>query len=89
MVALRSCDIIGIGSTLLAVLLLRLIALSTNGFLLSPFQLNISPADSSLRPWTVIVPVMLDICNQPYSETIAASREVASQMYRLRLSAKP
>jgi H+/Cl- antiporter ClcA len=51
--------IIGIGATLLAVLLLRLIALSTNLFYYHRFRLlSISPAGSSLGPWMVIVPVI-------------------------------
>jgi CIC family chloride channel protein len=50
---------IGIGATLLAVLLLRLIALSTNLFYYHRFRLlSISPAGSSLGPWMVIVPVI-------------------------------
>ena len=51
--------IIGIGATFLAVLLLRLIALSTNLFYYHRFSLVfVSPAGSSLGYWMVIVPVM-------------------------------
>ena len=51
--------IIGIGATLLAVLLLRLIALSTNLFYYHRFSLVfVSPAGSSLGHWMVIIPVM-------------------------------
>src|ERR1700677_4054714 len=51
--------IIGIGATLLAVLLLRLIALSTNLFYYHRFSLAfVSPAGSSLGHWMVIIPVM-------------------------------
>jgi H+/Cl- antiporter ClcA len=51
--------IIGIGATFLAVLLLRLIALSTNLFYYHRFSLvSISPAGSSLGPWMVIIPVI-------------------------------
>jgi chloride channel protein, CIC family len=51
--------VIGIGATFLAVLLLRLIALSTNLFYYHRFSvLSVSPAGSSLGPWMVIVPVM-------------------------------
>jgi H+/Cl- antiporter ClcA len=50
--------IIGIGATFLAVLLLRLIALSTNLFYYHRFSsLSVSPAGSSQGHWTVIVPV--------------------------------
>src|ERR1700683_1190713 len=51
--------IIGIGATFLAVLLLRLIALSTNLFYYHRFSLVfVSPAGSSLGHWMVIVPVI-------------------------------
>src|ERR1700678_2778022 len=51
--------IIGIGATLLAVLLLRLIALSTNLFYYHRLSLAfVSPAGSSLGHWMVIIPVM-------------------------------
>ena len=51
--------IIGIGATFLAVLLLRLIALSTNIFYYHRFSgVSASPADSSLGPWMVMVPVL-------------------------------
>src|ERR1700681_4718707 len=51
--------IIGIGATFLAVLLLRLIALSTNLFYYHRFSgPSAPPADSSLGPWMVIVPVV-------------------------------
>jgi CIC family chloride channel protein len=51
--------IIGIGATFLAVLLLRLIALSTNIFYYHRFRsVSVSPADSSLGYWSVIVPVL-------------------------------
>jgi chloride channel protein, CIC family len=51
--------IIGIGATLLAVLLLRLIALATNLFYYHRFSsTSVSPAGSSLGHWMVIVPVM-------------------------------
>jgi CIC family chloride channel protein len=50
--------LIGIGATFLAVLLLRLIALSTNLFYYHRFSsLSVSPAGSSQGHWTVIVPV--------------------------------
>jgi CIC family chloride channel protein len=51
--------IIGIGATFLAVLLLRLIALSTNLFYYHRFSLVfVSPAGSSLGHWMVIIPVI-------------------------------
>jgi CIC family chloride channel protein len=51
--------IIGIGATFLAVLLLRLIALSTNLFYYHRFSLAfVSPAGSSLGHWMVMIPVM-------------------------------
>jgi CIC family chloride channel protein len=51
--------IIGIGATFLAVLLLRLIALSTNLFYYHRFSsASVSPAGSSHGPWIVIVPVV-------------------------------
>jgi H+/Cl- antiporter ClcA len=50
--------IIGIGATFLAVLLLRLIALSTNLFYYHRFSsLSVSPAGSSQGHWIAIVPV--------------------------------
>ena len=50
--------LIGMGATFLAVLLLRLIALSTNLFYYHRFSsLSVSPAGSSQGHWTVIVPV--------------------------------
>ena len=50
--------IIGVGATILAVLLLRLIALSTNLFFYHRFSVvAVSPAGTSLGPWMVIVPV--------------------------------
>jgi len=49
--------IIGIGATFLSVLLLRLIALSTNLFYYHRFSsLSVSPASSSQGYWIVIVP---------------------------------
>jgi chloride channel protein, CIC family len=51
--------IIGIGATFLAVLLLRLIALSTNLFYYQRFSaVSVSPAGSSLGYWMVIIPVI-------------------------------
>jgi chloride channel protein, CIC family len=51
--------IIGVGATFLAVLLLRLIALSTNLFYYQRFSSTpVSPAGSSLGLWMVIVPVI-------------------------------
>jgi chloride channel protein, CIC family len=51
--------IIGIGSTFLAMLLLRLIALSTNFFYYHRFSsVSVSPAGSSLGYWMVLVPVV-------------------------------
>jgi hypothetical protein len=51
--------IIGIGATFLAVILLRLIALSTNLFYYHRFSLVFaSPGGSSLGYWMVIVPVI-------------------------------
>src|ERR1700678_1082603 len=50
--------IIGIGATLLAVVLLRLIALSTNLFYYHRFSLlPVSPAGSPLGHWMILVPV--------------------------------
>ena len=50
---------IGICSTLLAVLLLRLIAFSTNVFYYHRFSMaSVSPADSPLGHWMVVVPVV-------------------------------
>ena len=51
--------IIGIGAALLAVLLLRLIALSTNLFYYQRFSLeSVSPSGSSLGHWMVVIPVI-------------------------------
>ena len=51
--------IIGVGATFLAVLLLRLIALSTNLFYYHRFSsVSVSPAGSPLGHWMVVVPVM-------------------------------
>jgi CIC family chloride channel protein len=51
--------IIGMGATFLAVVLLRLIALSTNLFYYHRFSsMSVSPAGSSLGHWVVTVPVM-------------------------------
>jgi H+/Cl- antiporter ClcA len=51
--------IIGIGATFLAVLLLRLIALSTNLFYYHRFSsVSVSPAGSLLGHWIVIIPVL-------------------------------
>jgi H+/Cl- antiporter ClcA len=51
--------IIGIGATFLAVLLLRLIALSTNLFYYHRFSsVSVSPAGSSLGHWMVVIPVL-------------------------------
>jgi CIC family chloride channel protein len=51
--------VIGVGATLLAVVLLRLIALSTNLFYYHRLSsVTISPAGSSLGYWMVIVPVI-------------------------------
>jgi CIC family chloride channel protein len=51
--------VIGVGATFLAVLLLRLIALSTNLFYYHRFSFgSISPAGSSLGYWMVFVPVI-------------------------------
>src|SRR5580658_60877 len=51
--------IIGIGASLLAVLLLRLIAISTNLFYYHRFSsVTVSPAGSPLGHWMVIVPVI-------------------------------
>jgi chloride channel protein, CIC family len=51
--------VIGIGATFLAVLLLRLIALSTNLFYYHRFSsAPVSPAGSSLGHWMVVVPVV-------------------------------
>src|SRR5580692_9846524 len=50
---------LGIGATCLAVLLLRLIAISTNLFYYHRFSsVTVSPAGSSLGHWMVIVPVI-------------------------------
>ena len=49
---------VGVGATFLAVLLLRLIALSTNLFYYHRFSMvSVSPAGSSLGHWMVLVPV--------------------------------
>ncbi len=49
---------VGVGATFLAVLLLRLIALSTNLFYYHRFSMvSVSPAGSSLGRWMVLVPV--------------------------------
>jgi chloride channel protein, CIC family len=51
--------IIGVGATFLAVLLLRLIALSTNLFYYHRFSLlSVSPSGSSLGYWMVFVPAL-------------------------------
>jgi chloride channel protein, CIC family len=51
--------VIGVGATFLAVLLLRLIAISTNLFYYHRFSsVSASPADSSLGHWMVVVPVI-------------------------------
>jgi H+/Cl- antiporter ClcA len=51
--------VIGVGATFLAVLLLRLIALSTNLFYYHRFSfVSVSPAGSSLGYWMVFVPVV-------------------------------
>ncbi len=51
--------VIGIGATVLAVLLLRLIAISTNLFYYHRFSsVAVSPAGSSLGHWMVVVPVI-------------------------------
>ncbi|HSY69907.1 MAG TPA: chloride channel protein [Edaphobacter sp.] len=51
--------IIGIGATFLAVLLLRLIAISTNLFYYHRFSaVSVSPAGSHLGHWMIVVPVI-------------------------------
>ena len=51
--------VIGIGATFLAVILLRLIAISTNLFYYHRFSsVSVSPAGSSLGYWMVLVPVV-------------------------------
>ncbi len=51
--------VIGVGATFLAVILLRLIAISTNLFYYHQFSLvSVSPAGSSLGHWMIIVPVI-------------------------------
>src|ERR1700720_135095 len=51
--------VIGVGATLLAVALLRLIAISTNLFYYHRFSaVSVSPAGSSLGYWMVLVPVV-------------------------------
>jgi CIC family chloride channel protein len=51
--------VIGIGATLLAVALLRLIAISTNLFYYHRFSsISVSPAGSSLGYWMILVPVL-------------------------------
>ncbi len=51
--------VIGMGATVLAVLLLRLIAISTNLFYYHRFSaVSVSPAGSSLGHWMVVVPVV-------------------------------
>ena len=51
--------VIGIGATLLAVALLRLIAISTNLFYYHRFSsVSVSPAGSSLGYWMILVPVL-------------------------------
>src|SRR5436190_21252735 len=51
--------VIGVGATFLAVILLRLIAISTNVFYYHRFSsVNVSPAGSSLGHWMVLVPVL-------------------------------
>jgi chloride channel protein, CIC family len=51
--------VIGVGATFLAVILLRLIAISTNLFYYHRFSLvSVSPAGSSLGYWMVLVPVL-------------------------------
>jgi CIC family chloride channel protein len=51
--------VIGIGATFLAVILLRLIAISTNLFYYHRFSaVSVSPAGSSLGYWMIVVPVI-------------------------------
>jgi len=51
--------LIGVGATFLAVILLRLIAISTNLFYYHRFSAaNVSPAGSSLGYWMILVPVL-------------------------------
>jgi chloride channel protein, CIC family len=51
--------VIGIGATFLAVLLLRLIAISTNLFYYHRFSaVSVSPAGSHLGHWMIVVPVI-------------------------------
>jgi H+/Cl- antiporter ClcA len=51
--------VIGVGATFLAVILLRLIAISTNLFYYHRFSsVTVSPAGSSLGYWMVLVPVL-------------------------------
>jgi len=50
---------IGVGATFLAVILLRLIAISTNLFYYHRFSsISVSPAGSSLGYWMILVPVL-------------------------------
>ncbi len=51
--------VIGVGATFLAVILLRLIAISTNLFYYHRFSsVSVSPAGSSLGYWMILVPVL-------------------------------
>jgi CIC family chloride channel protein len=51
--------LIGVGATFLAVILLRLIAISTNFFYYHRFSsVSVSPAGSSLGYWMILVPVL-------------------------------
>src|SRR5580692_416868 len=51
--------VIGVGATFLAVILLRLIAISTNLFYYHRFSsVTVSPAGSSLGYWMILVPVV-------------------------------
>jgi chloride channel protein, CIC family len=51
--------VIGVGATFLAVILLRLIAISTNLFYYHRFSMaGVSPAGSSLGYWMILVPVV-------------------------------
>ncbi len=51
--------VIGVGATFLAVILLRLIAISTNLFYYHRFSIvSVSPAGSSLGYWMILVPVL-------------------------------